>query len=186
LRRPAYLSSMYRLFVAIRPPRAVREKLLDLMGGVSGARWQSDGQLHITLRFIGEVERPVAEDVAIALGSVRHTPFEIALDGIGAFERRGRPKALWAGLAPQQALKALHSKIDQACVRAGLAPEGRAFVPHITLARLGAGAGPAAALLERSGGLSGPSFTVDEFGLFESLLTPDGPHYSLVETYKAL
>src|SRR5688572_4880465 len=122
---------MHRLFVAIRPPRHVRAWLLARMGGVGGARWLSEDQLHLTLRFIGEVERPVAEDVAIALGSVRIVPFEVEPRGIGTFENRGRPETLWAGLEPQQPLKALHAKIDQACVRAGLEPERRAFAPHI-------------------------------------------------------
>jgi 2'-5' RNA ligase len=175
---------MHRLFVAIRPPRSIRAQLLGLMGGVRGARWQSDDQLHLTLRFIGEVDRPVAEDVAAALGAVRHPPFEIAVDGIGAFERRGRPEALWAGVTPHQPLKALHAKIDQACVRAGLEPERRAYLPHITLARLGRAAGPVAGLLEESGGVTGPPFPVDGFGLFESALTPEGALYSLVERYK--
>jgi 2'-5' RNA ligase len=174
---------MHRLFVAIRPPRDVRAQLLGLMGGVRGARWQSDEQLHLTLRFIGEIERPAAEDVAAALGAIRQGPFEIALNGIGSFERRGRPETLWAGVTPHPALKALHDKADQACVRAGLEPERRAFHPHITLARLGRAAGPIAGLLEISGGVSGPPFAVDGFELYESVLTPEGAIYSLIERY---
>jgi 2'-5' RNA ligase len=177
--------SMHRLFVAIRPPREVRIWLLAHMGGVSGARWQSEDQLHLTLRFIGEVERPAAEDVAVALGAVKVAPFEVEINGIGAFEHRGRPETLWAGVAPQQPLKALHAKIDQACVRAGLEPERRAYTPHITIARLGRGAGPITGLLEQSGGAPGPSFTVDGFGLFESRRGPEGAVYSLVELYPA-
>ncbi len=174
---------MHRLFVAIRPPLEIRSWLLARMGGVSGARWQSDDQLHLTLRFIGEVERPVAEDVAIALGSVRVAPFEAEPRGIGAFEHRGRPETLWAGIEPRQPLRALHAKIDQACVRAGLERERRAFVPHITLARLGRDSGSIAGLLEQEGGAVGPAFTVDGFGLYESRRGPDGASYSLVEHY---
>ena len=74
---------MIRLFVGIRPPAAVRERLLSLMGGVEGARWQDDVQLHITLRFIGEVERPVAEDIATALDQARGAAFTLAIDGVG-------------------------------------------------------------------------------------------------------
>ena len=57
---------MHRLFVALRPPVPVRDHLLDLMHGVEGARWQSDDQLHLTLRFIGEVDRHQASDIAAA------------------------------------------------------------------------------------------------------------------------
>ena len=177
--------TMHRLFVAVRPPREVRSWLLALMGGVGGARWQSGDQLHLTLRFIGEVERPVAEDVAIALGSVRIAPFEVEPNGVGAFEHRGRPETLWAGVQPQQPLKALHARIDQACVRAGLEPERRAYFPHITIARLGRDCGPISGLLEREGGAVGPAFTVDGFGLFESRRGSDGASYSLIEHYPA-
>jgi 2'-5' RNA ligase len=174
---------MLRLFVAIRPPIAIRERLLAAMGGVAGARWQSDEQLHLTLRFIGEVDRHAARDVDAALGAVHHPRFEVALAGIGAFDRRGEPVALWAGLAPHEPLRLLHNKIDQAVVRAGLEPERRAFVPHITLARLPRGAGSAQGLLETSGGLASPPFAVDEFSLFESGLTPEGPVYTRLERY---
>src|SRR3546814_10503522 len=61
---------MHRLFVAIRPPAAIRKALLSIMGGVEGARWQSDDQLHLTLRFIGEVDRHRADDIAAALATV--------------------------------------------------------------------------------------------------------------------
>lgn len=174
---------MHRLFVAIRPPRAVREQLLALMGGVGGARWQSDDQLHLTLRFIGEVDRHAAEDVAAALGAIHHPGFEIALDGIGSFERRGRPEIIWAGVTPHEPLKALHNKVDQACARAGIAPDRRAFHPHVTLARLGRSAGPVAHLAQASGGFRSDPFPVESFGLFESTLTPEGALYSMIERY---
>lgn len=174
---------MHRLFVAIRPPREVRAQLLGLMGGVSGVRWQSDDQLHLTLRFIGDVEGHVAEDVAAALASVHHPHFEIALSRIGSFERRGQPEVLWAGVTPHDELKPLHKKVDQACQRAGLRPEGRAYSPHITLARLKRGAGPIAHLVETSGGLSGDPFVVDSFCLYESQLTPEGAVYTILERY---
>lgn len=174
---------MHRLFVAIRPPRDIREQLLGMMGGVRGARWQSDDQLHITLRFIGEVDRHAAEDVAAALGSIHHLSFEVALNGIGSFERRGRAEILWAGVTPQDSVQALHKKVDQALIRVGLEPERRAYHPHVTLARLGRSAGPVAGLVEEAGGFASPVFTVDAFGLYESELTPEGAVYTLVERY---
>jgi 2'-5' RNA ligase len=174
---------MLRLFVAIRPPIAIRERLLAAMGGIAGARWQSDEQLHLTLRFIGEVDRHSARDVDAALGAVHHPRFEIALAGIGAFDRRGEPVALWAGIVPHDPLRILHKKIEQAIVRAGIEPERRAFTPHITLARLPRGAGPVQTLLETSGGLASPPFAVEEFSLFESRLTPEGAVYTRLERY---
>ena len=174
---------MHRLFVAIRPPAVIRARLLDLMEGVKGARWQDEDQLHLTLRFIGEVDRHVAEDVVAALGSIHHPCFELALNGIGSFDRRGQPTTLWVGLTPHEPLKALHKKVDQAVLQAGVEPDRRAYMPHITLARLNRSTGPIAALLERSGGISSTPFHVGEFRLYESDLSPQGAIYSVVERY---
>lgn len=174
---------MQRLFVAIRPPLDIRERLLAAMGGVAGARWQSEDQLHLTLRFIGELDRHAARDVDAALSAVHHPRFEIALAGMGSFERRGDPVTLWAGVAPHEPVKALHNKIDQALSRAALDPERRAYTPHITLARLPRGSGPVRGAIETSGGLSSPPFAVEEFSLFESRLTPEGPVYTRLERY---
>jgi 2'-5' RNA ligase len=175
--------AMHRLFVAIRPPRRVREQLLSLMGGLRGARWQSEDQLHLTLRFIGEVDRHVAGDVAAALGSIHHPPFEIAIGDIGMFDRGGQPKVLWAGVSPQEPLRSLHKKIDQACLRAGVEPDRRAYHPHITLARFKAGAGPVTGMLEPPHRVGADPFPVDSFGLYESRLGAEGAEYSMVQRY---
>jgi 2'-5' RNA ligase len=174
---------MHRLFVAIRPPSAIRKMLLGAMGGVSGARWQSEDQLHLTLRFIGEVDRHRAGDVHAALGAVHQPSFALSLNGIGAFERRGLADAVWAGVTPHEPLRALHKKVDAALARVGIAPDERAYLPHITLARLKRSSGPVGNLLESAGGLSSPAFTVDHFALFESDLTAEAAVYSMVERY---
>jgi 2'-5' RNA ligase len=174
---------MHRLFVAIRPPSAIRKLLLGAMGGVSGARWQSEDQLHLTLRFIGEVDRHKADDIHAALGAVHQPPFDLALNGIGAFERRGLAETVWAGVAPHAPLRALHKKVDSALARVGIAPDERAYLPHITLARLKRSSGPVGNLLESAGGLGSPAFAVDHFALFESDLTAEAAVYSMVERY---
>ncbi len=174
---------MHRLFVGLRPPAAVRAQLLALMGGVTGARWQDDAQLHLTLRFIGEVERPMAEDVAVALSNVHFPPLALALAGVGQFDSRGRPNALWAGVHPHGPLAELHKKVDQALVRCGLAPERRAYLPHITLARMNVAAGPTDRFLESHAGLASAPFTLDHFLLFASTLGREGARYEAVERY---
>jgi RNA 2',3'-cyclic 3'-phosphodiesterase len=174
---------MHRLFVAIRPPALVRRHLLGLMGGISGVRWQTDDQLHITLRFIGEVDRHLGADIAAALGAIHHPPFSIALNGLGTFETRGQLRTLWAGVTPHEPLKALHKKVDQALGRVGVAQDRRSYMPHIALARLSRSSGPVTGLVEHAGGLSSPLFEVDDFALFESRLTPEGAHYTALETY---
>ena len=175
---------MHRLFVAIRQPAPIRQLLLAAMGGISGARWQSDDQLHLTLRFIGEVDRHLAGDVHAALGGVHHPPFALALNGIGCFDRRGFPDAVWAGVTPHEDVKALHKKVDAALLRVGVPPDERAFLPHITIARLNRNAGPIGNLLEEAGGLTSPPFAVDGFALFESDLTNEAAVYSIIERYR--
>src|SRR4028118_2034772 len=91
---------MHRLFVAIRPPASIRARLLSAMGGISGARWQTDDQIHLTLRFIGEVDRHAARDIDAALASIHHPRFDIALSGLGTFHRRGQAAGGGAGAAP--------------------------------------------------------------------------------------
>jgi 2'-5' RNA ligase len=174
---------MHRLFVAVRPPEPITDLLLDLMEGIPGARWQDEEQLHLTLRFIGEVDRHTASDVHAALGALRHPAFDLAMSGTGMFDRRGVPAILWAGVTPPEPVRTLHKKIDQAMTRAGLEPEHRAFHPHITLARLGRGAGPVDGFLAKSGGFASPAFRVDSFGLYESRLTPQGALHTELERY---
>lgn len=174
---------MHRLFVALRPPAAIRAQLLACMGGVPGARWQDDDQLHLTLRFIGKVDRHVAADIAAALGGVYHPPFDLALSGVGTFDRKGRIDTLWAGVHPHDEVAALHRKIDQAMVRIGLDAEERAFQPHITLARFTRGTDDLSGFATLHGGLSSEPFAVTHFGLFESTLGGEGARYDLIERY---
>lgn len=175
---------MHRLFVAIRPPAAVRAFLIMQMGSVAAARWQSDDQLHLTLRFIGDADRNGVRDIGDALNGIRHRPFDLAVRGLGMFDKKGAPHTLWAGVSPPEPVAALHTKVDQALVRVGFPPDGRAFHPHITLARLNRAAGPLDDYLARSGTVAGPHFRVDAFGLFESQLTSGGAVYSQIESYR--
>ncbi len=174
---------MHRLFVALRPPRAMREQLLDAMGGVPGARWQSDDQLHLTLSFVGAVDRPRADDIAARLAAVDHPRPAIALRGAGSFDHKGHVHSLWAGIAPDAALKQLHDRIGRALTRAGVEPETRAFTPHITLARLGRQAGPVEPFLARIAGLSSAPTVIDAFILFESRLGHECASYEAVARY---
>jgi 2'-5' RNA ligase len=174
---------MHRLFVAIRPPETVRVQLLDLMEGLPDMRWQHDDQLHLTLRFIGEVERPVAEDVAAALQLIRFDRFSIALDGVGKFEKQ-RNGALWAGVRPKDQLKALNAKVERACQSAGLEPERRAYHPHVTLARWKGRAQRLDAWLERHGGIASDPWEIRDFILYESHLGREGAHYEAIERYE--
>lgn len=172
-----------RLFAALRPPPAIRRHLTMAMGGVPAARWQDDEQMHCTLRFIGDVDRPQAEDVASALASVHAMAPVVRIAGVGHFAHKGRTDTLWAGLAPHEPLRQLAQKVDQACIRAGLPPERRAYMPHVTLARLPRSAGTAPEIdgwLAVHAGLATPAFTLPHLVLYESHLGRGGAAYTVI------
>jgi len=177
---------MHRLFVALRPPLEIRRRCLAAMvGGPLGWAWQEDAQLHVTLRFIGEVERPVAEDIAAALGSVRAPEVEVGLQGVGFFDQ-GRHGALFARAVPRDPIQALHKKIDHALTIIGLQPERRSFLPHITLARRRRTSADPASWLEARSALFAEADRVGEFILYESHLGHDGPFYEAVANYRLI
>ena len=174
---------MHRLFVAIRPPEDIRDLLIDAMDDSADFRWQDEEQLHLTLRFVGEVERPVADDLAAALGRVRAEPFVLRVNGVGRFEQRNSG-ALWAGVEPKGPLAALAAKVERICQSVGLEPERRAYHPHITIARWkGHRTRELRDFLERNRGLRSDPFEVDRFMLFESRLSRHGAHYEVVAEY---
>ncbi len=153
------------------------------MEGIERARWQSEEQLHLTLRFAGEVDTPLANDLADRLGTVHARPFPLAIRGVGHFERKGHPRAVWAGIAPSPEFEVLQRKVERACQETGLEPERRRFTPHITLARLNSATGPIAPFLLARSDLAGEPFTVDGFTLYESHLGEGGSIYEPVMRY---
>lgn len=171
---------MHRLFVACVPPPRIRQSLLNIMGGLEGARWQTDDQLHLTLRFIGDVDGATAERIAEKLSTVRGRAFDIALQGVGLFERRGKAHTLWAGITPTEAVSTLHRKVDRALVAIGQPPEHRAYRPHITLARLSQPVDALGPFLQTHGDLRSSPFAVDHLALFESLPSSQGRTYNRV------
>lgn len=173
----------HRLFVALRPPAQIRTQLQGLMGGVLGARWQDDAQLHLTLRYVGEVTRPIAEEVALALTSLRSDPVTLSLSGVGQFDRKGRCESLWAGVTPKDDVTRLHKKLDRMIAALGLPPERRAFVPHITLARMNREQAGAEDWLAAHSALTSVSFTMDAVFLYESHLGGEAAVYEPVARF---
>jgi len=174
---------MHRLFAAIRPPEHIRDILLDAMDDSADFRWQDDEQLHLTLRFMGEVDRHVAADLSDALGRIRAAPFQLRISKVGTFDHRAAG-ALWAGVEPKEQVATLAAKIERVCQQAGLEPEQRAFHPHITLARWkGRRTVELADFLDRRRSLTSEPFDVREFLLVESRLSRHGAHYEEIASY---
>lgn len=169
---------MVRLFVAIDLPEDVRDRLAGLCNGLPGARWVPPENMHVTLRFIGEVPDGDLPDIGDALDRVRAPAFPISLAGVGYFGSRRRVHALWAGVEKSPTLVDLQRKTESALQRAGLPPEERKFMPHVTLARLKdvktERLGP---WIEARNLFRAPPTIVTRFVLFSSFLSADGAIY---------
>lgn len=175
--------ALHRLFIAIRPPLSIRDALRGMASGVPGARWQNDEQLHCTLRFIGEVDHHRAEDAAAVLGNIRHAPFDLRLGRYGTFDRDGRIDTLWVGVTPGDDIRALHHKVDRALGTIGVAPDSRAYLPHITLARFARGAGVSPDVVCDLPPLPALAFRVEDMRLYESQLGSSGATYEAIARY---
>jgi len=174
-----------RLFIALPLPDWVRAELAGLAEQMRGFSWTRPEQLHLTLRFIGEVPADRVEQVGERLAAVRVEPFIIPVEGVGAFPPKGPPRVVWAGVgAGHPHLFQLRQRADDAVLAAGIDFDVRFFQPHITLARCAAAAAPSAATwLRRHAEFSAAPFRVREFDLCSSRLSPHGAEHSLRRRY---
>lgn len=175
---------MYRLFIAIDLPEEIRLDLRPLCCGLPGAKWVPEEQVHLTLRFIGEVEGGLFRDIKEALADVAGPAFAIRLQGAGCFPPRKAPRVLWLGVEKNEELLRLRNRIENRLLRLGLEPEHRKFSPHITLARLTQT--PLSRLTNYLAGNSlfvSPSFPVADFHLYSSRLSSKGAVHQLEASY---
>ncbi len=172
-----------RLFVALPIPDPVAQRLLLLQGGVPGARWQRREQLHLTLRFIGEVEGGDARAVDDALAGIDAPAFDLQLHSVGQFGNK-QPHTLWAAPRKTELLEHLARKVDSAIRRVGQPQDAHKFTPHVTLARLGhPGLDKVVEWLTEHALATSDEFRVDAFCLYSSKLTSDGSIYRVEQEY---
>lgn len=164
-----------RLFVAIELPESVKDQLSRLQEGVPGARWADPDQMHLTLRFVGEVDGPTRHELDHTLARVDRASFELELAGVGHFETGRIPRVLWAGVRKSPELEDLQGRVDRAVRAAGIGAEDRRFMPHVTLARL-RDTPPArvSRFLAHNGLFASDPFPVEGFTLFSSVLGRGG------------
>lgn len=159
---------MPRLFVGLELPEMVRMRLGLVRGPLPGAKWIDPEDMHITLRFAGDIENRQADELVGFLDGIEMTPFQIMIREVGAFGGR-EPRSIHAGIEASPELDQLQRAVERACRSAGLAPEPRAFKPHVTLARLrGTKPDVVARFLGSRGSLAIGPLTVDQFALFSS------------------
>jgi len=174
---------MPRLFTGIEIPADIGDRLSLLRGGLPGARWIDRENYHVTLRFVGDIDMDVANDIADTLGGVSRPGFEVQIDGLSSFGSK-KPHSLIALVKPNRALTELQAELERRLQRIGLPAEQRKFTPHVTLARLrGATARDVADYLSLRGGFSAGPFAVDRFVLFSSRNSVGGGPYVIEEEY---
>ena len=175
---------MPRLFIAVDLPDTIKENLEAMFFGIPGARWVPPDQIHLTVRFIGDVEGAVFHDIINSLEEVTSRPFPLQLKGMGHFPPRGAPRVIWVGIEKNEPLLLLRKKIDGALLKIGVEPENRKFSPHITLARLkNSPLHKIGNFLAGNNMFSQEPFQVEDFRLYSSVLTPKGAIHKVERIY---
>lgn len=159
----------------------MRRRLESLNPGWSEVRWVRPEHYHLTLKFLGETELPVAE----ALSAVAHPRFTLTFASVGRFPPRGQAKVVWIGVRPDPSLQELFGKVEQALEPLGVAREKRRFQPHLTLGRVRRGSSLPAfeGWARKIGDEPLASLEVGRFELVESQLTPRGPIYKTISVF---
>ena len=168
---------MPRLFTALEIPPDIAQSLAMLRGGLPGARWIDPENYHLTLRFIGDIDDALANDIALLLDQVNRRGFDLRFDGLAPFGGR-KPRAVVAAVAPVPPLIELQAEHERLMQRVGLAPEGRKYTPHVTLARLRDPAlGQVAEFLAAHAQFRAAPLPVEHFSLIASFPTKAGSIY---------
>lgn len=175
---------MIRLFAAVALPADIAEGLLRRQSDIERANWRPQEAFHITLKFFGEMSEAVADDLDAELLKIGGAPFDLILQGVGAFGEGADLHAVWAGVAGSEPLTRLAKACDQAARRVGIPVESRAYRPHVTLAYLRK-PNPleVAQWIQANNLLRSPAFPVRSFGLYSSRRTSDGSRYRLEAAY---
>ncbi len=170
---------MPRLFTAIQLPPMARTQLSLIRSEIGGARWMPADNLHLTLRFFGDVSDAIADEIAGHLDAIEAAPLSLTIEGTGAFGGTGE-RVLYAAVIETPELAALQRAHDRIARAVGLGAPEHAFKPHVTLARARhPRASQVARFLAETGGLKIPAFTVSEFVLLSSRPGRGGGPYAL-------
>jgi 2'-5' RNA ligase len=175
---------MPRLFIAIDLPKEIKKAIHGLCSGLPGARWTPDDQLHLTLRFLGEVEQSLFAELYSRLDEIRGEAFPLHLTGLGVFPNTTAPRVLWVGLDKSDPLVELRTRVDSVVRDLNIPLEKKKFSPHITIARLDKPPGPRLGTYLAANNLfRPPPFQADSFRLYSSILRLDGAVHTCEAEY---
>jgi 2'-5' RNA ligase len=174
-----------RLFVAITLPETVRASVANLAEPLHGVSWVRPEQLHVTVRFLGDVATERIAGMCERLAAISVEPFLLPVETVGAFPPKRPPRVIWVGTgAGHPRLFQLRQRLDDALVAAGIDFDVRRFQPHITVARCSENAASAVAQwLHRHGEFATSPFRVESFDLYSSVLQPNGAVHALKRKY---
>lgn len=178
---------MIRLFIAIDIPKTAQREIEGMGRSIRNSRAVPPDQLHLTLKFLGEVESSRLYDIDEVLQTIRVQNFSLCLKGVGTFPPRGTPRVLWAGVAPVDQILLLRKSIERNLDEIGIARDKKKFTPHLTLARLRNS--PIKQLQQFLAGnafLQTPEFQVDSFHLYSSKLSSKGALHTLERSYSLI
>lgn len=178
---------MIRLFVGLELPDSVKEAIYSLRGGLEHANWRAPERMHITMRFIGNVEEHVADEILRELRYIRFPAFHLTCKGLGYFDKGNIPHHLWVGVDNAKILEELYQKLDAAITRAGGGNQERfKFLPHVTIAKLqGTTMDEVFNYISANNLFKTEPFLVDSFSLFASHAREngEGKYYTVEESY---
>jgi RNA 2',3'-cyclic 3'-phosphodiesterase len=174
-----------RMFVALSLPEPVRAALAQWSDPLAGVTWTRPEQLHVTLRFLGDVPTARIDPMLERLGKVRVAPFILPIEGVGSFPPNRPPHVVWIGVGSgHPRLFQLRQRVDDALLGAGLDLDVRTFHPHVTLARTTESAAPAVThWLHTHRSVAAPPFRVEAFDVFSSELQPGGAVHTLRQRF---
>lgn len=185
------MADALRCFVAVNLPETIREEVGSFFSAldrkIRGVKWVRQDNLHVTLKFLGNVERPAVAEIASAMEKTLsgHRPFTVTLCGAGVFPPRGRPRIVWVDIAEGgEEMVCVQREVEDALGPLGFPSEGRPFTPHLTVGRARALRDPGlltralASISDRKWG----EFVADRVQLMRSELFPTGPRYSILHT----
>ena len=176
-----------RQFIAIPLPVSLRDELTALYESGRNVAWTRVDQLHLTIRFLGDVDSALGDAVDAALAQVRIEPFLLALGGVGVFPPRGPARVIWVGIGRSHPrLSQLRQRVDDALLATGLPLDVRVFHPHVTLGRVRNQSDPGATIefFKRHRDFDSAPFRVDAFQLFASELRPAGAVHTLKREFR--